>query len=343
MTRQSANKCQRYRFGEFLFDPAARQLQCGGDVLTTSPKVFDCIAYLIEHRERAVGHDELTAAVWGRANITDGALRQLMRKVRRVVHDDGDRQVVVRTIPHFGFHWIAVIQRDDVRDSNSPAIAFAPPVDRGPIALASESSLHRVELSSSLQVRLRSAVWASVILCMTLGLLAADQAQHRGSTQASATMDGMRGAEPARRRLIGVLPVDVDTEGDPDSAWIRLGLMDIVATRLRKSSLVVVPSSDIAALDRDRRTDATLAKQVRSATGARDLVVPSVIRSRDGWTVRLDLQSSTGSLRTVEVQSQDAIIAAREATDRLLALVGKPPLGGIQVTFRLPRCNCDNG
>jgi hypothetical protein len=58
-----------YRFGDIRIDPSARELRNGGALATLSPKVFDCLIYLIEHRERAVGRDELIG--WRLRTVAD--------------------------------------------------------------------------------------------------------------------------------------------------------------------------------------------------------------------------------------------------------------------------------
>ncbi len=70
------------RFERFLLDPARRELRRDDELLNLPPKVFDCIAYLAEHRERAVGRDELIAAVWGRTEVADNLLDQIMLRAR---------------------------------------------------------------------------------------------------------------------------------------------------------------------------------------------------------------------------------------------------------------------
>ena len=83
----------RYRFGAFTIDLATREVRRDGELLALAPKSFDCLAYLIDNRDRAVGRDELTAAIWGRADVTDAQLRQLMYKTRYAVSDSSGSQV----------------------------------------------------------------------------------------------------------------------------------------------------------------------------------------------------------------------------------------------------------
>ena len=76
-----------YRFGDCRIDLAARELRRGGDLVVLSPRVFDCLALLIAHRDRAVGRDELVAHVWGKTEVTDTLLGQTILKARRAVGD----------------------------------------------------------------------------------------------------------------------------------------------------------------------------------------------------------------------------------------------------------------
>ena len=56
-------------FGDCSLDIATRELRRAGARVDLPPTVFDCIAYLAGHRDRAVGRDELVAAV-GSGTIT---------------------------------------------------------------------------------------------------------------------------------------------------------------------------------------------------------------------------------------------------------------------------------
>lgn len=50
-----------YRFADFRLDTAARELQRDGALVALPPRAFDCLAYLIERRERAVGRERRDA------------------------------------------------------------------------------------------------------------------------------------------------------------------------------------------------------------------------------------------------------------------------------------------
>ncbi|HEY0178377.1 MAG TPA: winged helix-turn-helix domain-containing protein [Dokdonella sp.] len=294
----------QYRFGAFVVDPATRELRRGGERLSSSPKVFDCIAYLVANRDRAVGHDELAAAVWGRADVTDAQLRQLMRKVRRTVADDGEQQAVIRTVAHFGFHWIAETAIEDAASAapRSPPSTVAEPDPAAPPAARSRGG-----------PIVRTAAYAVLVLAVvatSLGALA--WSRTRGAHRADAP------AAASSSAVIAVLPAQIEAGDETDTTWMRLGLMDFVAARLRKASASVVPSTDIVALGRADGSAADVAARVRAATGAGRVIAAFATHRSDGWTVRLELQDAAAA----SAHSPDALLAARAASDRLLGLLG---------------------
>jgi DNA-binding winged helix-turn-helix (wHTH) protein/tetratricopeptide (TPR) repeat protein len=281
-----------YRFGDCRIDLSARELRRAGELVVLSPKVFDCLAYLIERRERAVGRDELVAAVWGRTEITDTLLGQTILKARRAIGDSADEQKAIRTIPRFGYAWVAAL------DTESPE-REAPPA---PLAEAKKT---RVVLR-------RSVAWfALAAFLAAVAILAAMRFAHR--TPAVAVASG--GA--------AVLPVEVSAPAE--WSWVRLGLMDAIASRLREGDQPVVPSDNVIALAR-AATSADHRVDVRDVTGATLLVVPSASWNPSGWNVHLEAQGK-GSPIAVDARDADVLLAGRAAADRLLALLGKTPPG----------------
>ena len=275
-----------YRFATYRLDVAARELHSGGKLLTVSPKLFDGLVWLIEHRERAVGRDELIAAIWGRVDVTDAQLGQLMRKLRRVVGDAGEGQSMVRTVPRFGYRWVAETQVVDAGDALDAASAQP---GRSP----------------------RRIVAAVAAAALALALVLGAWAWH---------------ARPAldAKDAIAVLPVAVEPEGNPESAWLRLGLMDQIAERLREAGLRVVPSGNIAATARNDGTLLLGEQRVGAAAGAGRFVVAITRRVAAGWVSRIEWRDAGRVLREVEANGDSAVAATRQASNRLLLALGRP-------------------
>ncbi|MFZ2235083.1 MAG: winged helix-turn-helix domain-containing protein [Dokdonella sp.] len=100
----------RYRFGTIELRVPERELLDNDHALAIEPMVFDLLAYLVEHRDRAVGRDELIAAVWGRLDVADGALAQAMLRLRKTLAASGMSADPVRTVPRHGYRWVAETQ-----------------------------------------------------------------------------------------------------------------------------------------------------------------------------------------------------------------------------------------
>ena len=89
-----------YRFGDFRLAPAARELWQDDRLVALPPKSLDCLIYLVEHRERAVGRDELISAVWDHWECWPNHIKELagsdLYTLRRIAGRDrglswGDR------------------------------------------------------------------------------------------------------------------------------------------------------------------------------------------------------------------------------------------------------------
>jgi len=94
---------------------SARELKRGGQVVALQPRVFDLISYLVRHRDRAVGKDELQEAVWSGVIVTETALTQAIRKARRAVGDE-----VIKTVHGHGYRFHS--RRRCARSPASPAM-----------------------------------------------------------------------------------------------------------------------------------------------------------------------------------------------------------------------------
>ena len=91
------------RFGEFRFDPATRQLFRAGVELPLSPKAFELLRLLIEHRPRALSKSELQQLLWPATFVSEGNLPLLVSQIRAALGDCRKRARFVRTVHRFGY------------------------------------------------------------------------------------------------------------------------------------------------------------------------------------------------------------------------------------------------
>lgn len=323
-----------YRFGPFLLDSAARELRRDGARVAVSQKVFDCLTWLIEHRDRAVGRDELIAAVWRRIDVSDTHLGKTLFQARRAVGDNGDGQELILTIPRFGYRWVAQTQVDSASAAVAPASGLESPADilESDRSATVEPSAEKTPAPpvAAAAAWSRATVFGTVAILLGLAVFAllASRGRFDPSTPPVAAGGDARPATATAlpADALAVLPATV--RADEGWAWLRLGLMDLLANRLRKTGLSVVPSDNVVAAVRMAADDASVAAAVDDITAARRLLVPTVSRSDAGWIVQLELRADGAPPRRVEARAADAVSAAQAAADRLLAMLGKPVPAG---------------
>lgn len=98
-----------YRFEDHLLDASTRQLHKEGRAIKVPKRVFDCLAVLVRHRNRAVSRDELIRAIWNRDNVSDHQLAQVVLAARHLLNDNGTNQRTIRTVAGLGYHWVCPV------------------------------------------------------------------------------------------------------------------------------------------------------------------------------------------------------------------------------------------
>jgi DNA-binding winged helix-turn-helix (wHTH) protein len=81
------------------------------------PKYFDLLQLLIERRHEALDRREIFDRVWADVVVTDGALSQAVRTLRRVLHDDPRAPRYIRTVSRHGYQFVfdpVIVDTDDL-------------------------------------------------------------------------------------------------------------------------------------------------------------------------------------------------------------------------------------
>ena len=105
----------RYRFDDFLLSPRRRMLVRNGREQPLIPRYFDLLVFLIEHRDEAVHRRDIFDRVWSEVIVSDSALSQAIRTIRRVLGDDSRAPRYVRTVSRHGYRFVFadVIEEED--------------------------------------------------------------------------------------------------------------------------------------------------------------------------------------------------------------------------------------
>jgi DNA-binding winged helix-turn-helix (wHTH) protein/predicted ATPase len=109
-----------YIFGDYTLDRQRYELRQAGQRIPLEPKAFDPLLYLVEHRDRVVGRDELLDQVWPEQFISDHSLTARLRAVRQVLGDDARTPRFTATVHGRGYRFIGSVyttsEPDTVRE-----------------------------------------------------------------------------------------------------------------------------------------------------------------------------------------------------------------------------------
>jgi DNA-binding winged helix-turn-helix (wHTH) protein/tetratricopeptide (TPR) repeat protein len=286
---------------DVTIDPGPRELKHRGQLVVLAPPVFDCIAYLLANRERAVGRDELVAGVWGRVEVADATVHQTVMKARRVLGDSGEEQRTIRTVPRFGYRWIAPVE--------ALAQSSATMHRESSAAVPAVASRRSVEIAgvarTSRAIPIVVAVLAILILILAAIWLLASREPPKPSAAAAADS-----------AALVVLPVGVAAGGD--TAWIPLGVMDAIGSYLRDGGEAVVPSRIVIGLLDDSNGREPDVARWRDATGATRIVRSEARRNGERWIVALALEGAGPEPVRTEGEADDVVTAARAASSQLI-------------------------
>ena len=77
----------RYRFNQFVLSPRRRMLLREGREQPLIPRYFDLLVFLIERRSEDVHRRDIFDRVWSDVVVSDSALSQAIRTIRRTLGD----------------------------------------------------------------------------------------------------------------------------------------------------------------------------------------------------------------------------------------------------------------
>lgn len=115
-----------FRFEDFHLDPADRQLRRDDRPVELSGRYLDALALLVSEQGKLVSKDRFLDEVWRGVPVTDEALSQCIKTLRRQLGDDASSPRFIETVPKHGYRFIAAVEqvRDDV-PAKAPHSAYS--------------------------------------------------------------------------------------------------------------------------------------------------------------------------------------------------------------------------
>src|SRR5262245_45634741 len=115
---------QAYVFGRFRIDAGKRLLYEGDDLAPLTPKAFDTLLALVEHRGTVLSKEELMGMVWANQFVEENNLAQNIHSIRKSLGEGSEGVKYIETIPKRGYRFIADVK---VLTEPQPAIPAARP------------------------------------------------------------------------------------------------------------------------------------------------------------------------------------------------------------------------
>jgi DNA-binding winged helix-turn-helix (wHTH) protein len=112
----------RYRFSHFVVSPRRRLLARGGREVPLIPRYFDLLVLLIERRHEAVHRRDIFDRVWTDVIVSDSALSQAIRTIRRTLEDDSREPRFIRTVSRHGYRFVYPDVIEEPDDDAWPAV-----------------------------------------------------------------------------------------------------------------------------------------------------------------------------------------------------------------------------
>jgi DNA-binding winged helix-turn-helix (wHTH) protein len=109
-----------FRFDRFCLDPADRQLRRDGEPVELSARYLDALALMVREAGKLVSKDRFMDEVWRGVPVTDEALTQCIRTLRRQLGDDVANPRFIETVPKHGYRFIAPVDGADLPQPASP-------------------------------------------------------------------------------------------------------------------------------------------------------------------------------------------------------------------------------
>ena len=114
-----------FRFEQFHLDAADRQLKRGDVPVELNARYLDALALLVREQGKLVSKDRFLGEVWRGVPVTDEALTQCIKTLRRLLGDHAVRPRFIETVPKHGYRFIAPV--DLVEDGAEPGSESAAP------------------------------------------------------------------------------------------------------------------------------------------------------------------------------------------------------------------------
>jgi DNA-binding winged helix-turn-helix (wHTH) protein len=118
-----------FRFDRFVLDPDDRRLLRDGAPVELNARYLDALALLVRDAGKLVSKDRFLDEVWRGVPVTDEALTQCIKTLRRQLGDDAAHPRFIETVPKHGYRFVAPVETAGATTDPRPFDDGAAPYD----------------------------------------------------------------------------------------------------------------------------------------------------------------------------------------------------------------------
>src|SRR5213592_1708251 len=120
----ATTQVEGFRFGDIYIDARNRQLWRGGQLAPLNSKYFDVLLLLVRQRGQLVEKQRLFDEVWDGVFVSDSALTQCIKDIRKQLGDDASNPRYIKTVPKHGYVFIGNVLEADEDATPGPGTAI---------------------------------------------------------------------------------------------------------------------------------------------------------------------------------------------------------------------------
>ncbi len=315
---------QIFCFSDVEVDTRLGCLRRAGGEQHLRQKSFQVLVYLLENRDRLVTKNELIDTIWRETAVTDGVLVQCIKEIRHTLGDDHNLPLYIKTVPKAGYRFIGKISElpeSAVKLRAMDTVVQTEEVTRIEVEYEDEELLgagvsHAPFAYQKAKNLLRTI--SIIVLLSAVGGFSLFYMSKYISGQQQASADIVLPSTPGKKSL-AVMYFDNNSD-NPELAWLREGLADMLITNLSRSPKLNILSRQQlqTLLERNGYENAgklsfEIVSDLAKKSRAESFVAGSFASS--GEAIRLDVKlydTQTGDLKAVEtstIEKPDLIFA----------------------------------
>ena len=256
---EARERCLVYRCENVEIDPSLGCLKRGGLEFHLRQQSFHLLLYMIERRQRLISKEELIENFWQDAAVTDNAVVQCIKEIRKALGDDPHEPRFIRTVHKIGYRFIANVVEEplpaedpnphqDLERADPSGVIESLRIEAQPApaetkACGSEENPDSGNTARTVRARTPFMELKSWLLWIVLGLAAAGgilfvwtMLRHAAASRIEVTLPRVPG-----RRAIAVMYFE-NQSANANLNWLSEGLADMFITDLARYDKLTVLS-----------------------------------------------------------------------------------------------------